>query len=216
MEGMDTARRVGGVIWVVVGLVVLAGWMVTEPSPPPGPVTWVLTGILALGAAVQLRSVRPPWRWWAGRVIGIVIAVDLLGAVADRFGLLGSPGEPGVSWGDWAHFRAATAQLVPWSPLVEPAAVAATAAELVLGAALVAGLQWRWVGKVTAGLFTVYLVAMAAGTGIASVLQFNVPVLIGAALLTSARGARPPKSVRRGRRTRGMARVGPRPVEDVV
>jgi uncharacterized membrane protein YphA (DoxX/SURF4 family) len=82
-----------------------------------------------------------------------VIGVELLGAVGDRFGLLGAPGAPGVSWGDWGHFRAETAELVPWSVLVEPAAVVATVAELALGVLLLLGVWWRWVGKATAGLF---------------------------------------------------------------
>jgi uncharacterized membrane protein YphA (DoxX/SURF4 family) len=104
-----------------------------------------------------------------------------------------------VSWGDWSHFRAETAQLVPWEHLVEPAAVLATCAELSLGALLVLGLWWRWVGKATAGLFAVYLVAMVPGVGAGSILEYGVPVLIGGGLIASARGSRPPtdRSARR-------------------
>ncbi len=194
MERMDVARRVGGAVWVVAGLAATAAWMLSTPPNAPGPVTWVVVGVLTLAAVVQLGSGRPAARWWAGRSIGIVIGAELLGAVADRFGLWGAPGAPGVSWGDWAHFRAETAQLVPWSALVPAAAVAATVAELTLGAVLLAGLWWRWVGKATAGLFTVYLVAMIVGTGWGSVLEYGVPVLLGGALLASARGPRPRRS----------------------
>lgn len=190
MERMDRARRIGGGVWVVLGVLATLGWMVSTPPVGPGPVTLAVLGVVVLGAAVQICARRVGWRWWAGRVIGIVIGVELLGAVAVRFGLLGGPGEPGVSWGDWAHFRAETAQLVPFSSLVDAAAVGATGAEIVLGVLLLAGTWWRWVGKATAGLFTVYLVAMLVGDGAAAVLQFGVPVLIGGALLTSARGAR--------------------------
>lgn len=80
---------------------------------------------------------------------------------------------------------------VPWSNLVEPAAVAATIAELVLGGLLVAGLWWRWTGKASAGLFFLYLVTMVPGMGAGSVLEYGVPVLIGGCLLTSARGLNP-------------------------
>jgi hypothetical protein len=69
--------------------------------------------------------------------------------------------------------------------LVTPAAVAATAAELVLGALLVAGLWRRWTGKAAAGLFAIYLVAMIPGMGAGSILQYGVPVLVGGALVFS-------------------------------
>ena len=95
--------------------------MVSTPPVGPGPVTLAVLGVVMLAAAAQLGAPRARWRWWAGRVIGIVIGVELLGAVADRFGPLGRPGEPGVSWGDWAHFRAETAQLVPFSSLIDAA-----------------------------------------------------------------------------------------------
>lgn len=180
-------------------------WAATEPRPGAGAVTWVVTGTVALGSALQLSV--PGVRWWAARLSGAVIGVLLLGAVADRFGLLGASGDPGVSWGDWSHFRAETARLVPWSHLVSSGAVAATLAELLLGALLVAGLEWRWTGKLGAGLFAVYLVAMIPGMGPSSVLQYGVPVLIGGCLLTSARGDRgqPPRSKTRAGGTRSAS-----------
>ncbi len=152
------------------------------------------------GRACAARSARS---LWGGRVAGGVIGLELLGAVADRFGLLGAPGSPGVSWGDWAHFRVETAELVPWAGLVQPAAVAATVTELMtadVGALLVAGLWWRWVGKATAGLFVVYLIAMVPGMGPESVLRYAVPVLVGGALIASARGSRPSPGDPRARR----------------
>lgn len=190
MERMDAVRRAGGVMWVVAGLVIMCGWSLTAPPDAPGLVTWTVVAVIGLGAGALLTARDSAWRWWAGRVAGVVIGVELLGAVGDRFGLLGAPGAPGVSWGDWGHFRAETAELVPWSVLVEPAAVVATVAELALGVLLLLGMWWRWVGKATAGLFTIYLAAMISGMGAASVLQFGVPVLIGGALLASARGTR--------------------------
>lgn len=190
MERMDRFRRIAGFAWILGGLVAMLMWSVTRPSPGAGVVTWVVSVVAALAAAFQLAA--PQVRWWAARVAGGVIGVLLLGAVADRFGLLGAYGDPGVSWGDWSHFRAETAQLVPWSHLVSPAAVGATLAELLLGAMLVAGLAWRWTGKLSAGLFVVYLVAMVPGLGTSSVLQYGIPVLIGGCLLASARGERRP------------------------
>jgi uncharacterized membrane protein YphA (DoxX/SURF4 family) len=188
MKRMDRFRRIAGLLWIVGGLVAMLVWSVTRPSPGAGAVTWMVSVVAALAAACQLAA--PHVRWWAARLAGVVIGILLLGAVADRFGLLGANGDPGVSWGDWSHFRAETAQLVPWSHLVSPAAVAATLSELVLGALLLAGLAWRWTGKLAAGLFVVYLVAMVPGMGPSSVLQYGIPVLIGGCLLVSARGER--------------------------
>ncbi len=51
----------------------------------------VREGFLARVAPVVLR--------WA-------LAVTILSAVADRFGLWGPPGTANVSWGDWPHFVA--------------------------------------------------------------------------------------------------------------
>src|SRR5947207_13157078 len=44
-------------------------------------------------------------------LLRIAIALALLSAVADRFGLWGPPGKQGVSWGDLAHFDAYVAKL---------------------------------------------------------------------------------------------------------
>jgi hypothetical protein len=193
MERMDVVRRIGGTTWVVAGVLAMLVWTATGPSHPAGPATWVVVGVVAAGTALCLLVDGRPG-WWGGRVAALVIGVELLGAVADRFGLLGGPGSPGVSWGDWSHFRAETAELVPWATLVQPAAVTATVAELTLGLLLVAGPWWRWTGKATAGLFVVYLVAMVPGMGVGSVLEYGVPVLIGGALVASARGSGPARS----------------------
>lgn len=190
MERMDHARRVAGGVWVALGAVLMVAWTATLPPDPPGPATWLVAATVVAGTALAFRGRGESARWWGARIAGAVIGLELLGAVGDRFGLLGPPGAPMVSWGDWAHFKVETAELVPWTSLVQPAAVAATVAELTLGALLVAGPLHRWVGKATAGLFVVYLVAMVPGMGASSVLEYAVPVLVGGALVTSARGSR--------------------------
>ena len=189
MERMDRIRLRAGVVWVASGVLAMVVWTAGGAEPGVGPVTWAV--VAALAAAITAQLGPPRTRWWAARLGGSVIGVLLLGAVGDRFGVLGAPGDPGVSWGDWAHFRAETAELVPWSSMVPAAAVTATALELVLGALLVVGWQARWTGKLAAGLFAVYLIAMIPGMGFGSLLQFGVPVLIGGCLVASARGRRP-------------------------
>ena len=205
MERMDLARRVGGGLWVALGAVLMVAWATTGPPDAPGSVTWLAAATVVVGTAVSFRASSGVARWWGARVAGAVVGFELVGAVAARFGLLGPPGAPMVSCGDWAHFRAETAELVPWDSLVQPAAVAATGAELTLGTLLLLGPLWRWVGKATAGLFLVYLVAMVPGMGASSVLEYAVPVLLGGALVSSGRGPRP-------RRSASIERRHPQPV----
>ena len=205
MERMDRVRRWGGLIWVGAGLVAMLAWVLTGPARPPAAVTWIVVLTVAAGTLAMVLAADRRLGWWGGRIAGIAIGIELAGAVADRFGLLGGPGDPGVSWGDWSHFRAETAELVPWDALVGPAAVGATIAELTLGVLLIAGPWWRWTGKATAGLFVVYLVAVVPGMGGASVLEYGVPVLVGGALMASARGTR--------RETRGGRNSGAEPAE---
>ncbi len=74
----------------------------------------------------------------------------------------------------------------PSSFAISAAAVGATVMEVCIAIALVAGWRPRWAGKATAGLFAVYLVAMAASPVRQDVLRYAMPVLIGGALLVSA------------------------------
>lgn len=187
MEWMDRYRRIGGWIWVVAGIIMqvvglVAGWA------RPGPVTWILIGDIVAFAAILLLSPGGRTARVAGRATAVLLALDLAGAVLDRFGVLGGPGSPGVSWGDWTRFTDYTTVLLhdPGSTLVSVSAVGATVVEAVIAVALGSGWQPRWTGKAVAGLFTVYLIAMTASPAHHDVIRYAVPVLIGGALLTSA------------------------------
>jgi len=86
------------------------------------------------------------------------LAVTFLSAVADRFGIWGPPGTSSVSWGDWSHFVAYTAKVNSFLPavLAPTLAVTATAAELVLGVALILGVYTRpaaWASTILLALF---------------------------------------------------------------
>ena len=74
----------------------------------------------------------------------------------------------------------------PSSFAISAAAVGATVMEVCIAIALAAGWRPRWAAKATAGLFAVYLVAMAASPVRQDVLRYAMPVLIGGALLVSA------------------------------
>ncbi|MEU4361512.1 hypothetical protein [Promicromonospora sp. NPDC023987] len=154
-----------------------------------GPVT---TTLVVVYVAVAVSSIITPGRpvaWWAARAGSALLGLDFLAAVGDRFGLFGEPGTGGASWGSWGRFVDYTESLTPWWPWPQVPAVTATVAEVTLGGLLLAGIWWRWVGKAAAGLLFVYLVTMALELGWAEVLTFGVPVLLGGALLGSARGA---------------------------
>src|SRR5262249_53158307 len=69
------------------------------------------------------------------------LAAGFLSGVADRFGLWGPPGTPGVAWGGFDPFLAYTGKLLWYLPpaLVPAAGWAATVLEVVLAVGLVAG-----------------------------------------------------------------------------
>jgi len=186
----------GGLIWVVAG-VLFELWFIVTARAVPETVAWILiAAIVALAAAVMLRSAPTTVRKlrWA---VAVLLAVEFAGAVADRFGAFGGPGGHLVSWGDWPTFVAYTGELLPWAPhgLVVAAAVSATVTELILAIWLASGRAYRWAGKAAAGLLTVYLVVMGCTVGLADVARYAVPLLVGGALLSSVRPVDRPAAV---------------------
>ena len=192
MAWMDGARRIGGLAWVLAGLGFQLVWCLAR-QVAPGPVTLVLEAAVTL-LAVAVVSRRARGVWLVGWLVAVLLGLDLLGAVADRFGAWGPPGAVGVSWGSWSAFVGYTAELLPGPvrDLASVAALGATAAEVLLGVLLLTGWQRRWVGKATAGLFVVYLVAVLGGVGLDAVATYALPTLVGGALLVSACPTRRP------------------------
>src|SRR5215475_15037309 len=86
----------------------------------------------------------------------LALAAGFLSAVADRFGLWGPPGTPGVGWGEFTQFLAYTGQLLWFLPasLVPAAGWAATVLEFTLAVGLLVGIWLRAVA-LAAGLFSV-------------------------------------------------------------
>ncbi|WP_159080234.1 hypothetical protein [Nocardia suismassiliense] len=121
--------------------------------------------------------------------VRVTLGLLLLGSVADRFGLFGAPGGAGVSWGSFEAFVDYTRTLLPGfaSGLAGAAAVAATVLEVVLGAALVLGVLPRITAACTAGLLSLFMVAMWTALGFAAMSAYAVPVLVaGAAMIATA------------------------------
>jgi putative oxidoreductase len=137
-------------------------------------------------APIFLTGMAPTLLRWA-------IALTLLSAVADRFGLWGPPGAANVAWGDWAHFVTYTGKVNSFMPssLAPALAFLATAAEASLAFALILGIFPRLVAFASAALFVLFAAAMIASFGVKAPLNFSVFVDAAAALTL---GASLPKS----------------------
>ena len=118
----------------------------------------------------------------------IALATAFLSAVADRFGLWGPPGAPGVAWGEWSAFVAYTGTL-NWyapAPLVSLLAWTATLAEVVAAVGLLVGWKLKWFALGSGLLLLSFGLAMAIEGGIKGPLDYSVFTAAGGALLLSA------------------------------
>ena len=106
----------------------------------------------------------------------IALAASFLSAVADRFGLWGKPGSPGVAWGDWAHFRGYADLLNAWMPaaLRAPAAIGATAAEIALGVGLLVPWRRPWIALASGALLSAFAIAMTVAMSPKAPLDYSV------------------------------------------
>ena len=123
-----------------------------------------------------------------GRIADIALRVSLsaafLSAVADRFGLWGGPGAPGVAWGGWEPFVDYTGTLLFFLPhsLVVTSAWSATIAEVVLGVWLLIGWRLRFAALGSAALLLSFAVTMVLALGIKAPLNYSVFTAMAAAL----------------------------------
>lgn len=119
----------------------------------------------------------------------VALAAGFLSAVADRFGLWGPPGGPGVAWGDFPAFAAYSAKLTFYLPaaLHLPAAWAATVAELLLGAVLLLGLVPRAAALLSGLLLTTFGLSMVVALGVKPALDYSVFPAAAAAFVLAAR-----------------------------
>jgi putative oxidoreductase len=130
--------------------------------------------VLVLGFALSMLS--------SGRFklvnsfVRLWIAVDFAYSIADRFGVLGPYGSPGVSFGSWKNFVAYTHVLNGLLPLSAAPflAAAATAYEAILSLTLSLGIYSRFFSAATALLTAVYVVTMTLTSGFSSQFEFAV------------------------------------------
>jgi len=124
----------------------------------------------------------------AAVALRLTLAAGFLSAVADRLGLWGKPGAPGVAWGDWSNFISYTAKL-NWflpRPLIQPVGVLATLLETILAVGLLAGFWLRRFALASCGLLLLFALSMTVAIGIKPPLDYSVyTAAAGAALLAT-------------------------------
>jgi len=113
---------------------------------------------------------------WIATVLRLVIALSFLLPVADRMGLLGGPGTPGVTWGDFAHFITYTGQVNAFMPraAIPTLAVLATIAEAILCLTMLLGIYTRASAIGSGALLFTYATAMT----ISGLSQFEYAVYL--------------------------------------
>lgn len=125
---------------------------------------------------------------YANVLLRLALGAAFLSAVADRFGLWGAYGAPGVAWGDFERFTAYTAVLNWFMPggLIPFIAWAATVAEVALGLGLILGLYTRASALLSGLMLLVFASAMTLALGVKAPLNYSVFTAAAAALLLAA------------------------------
>ena len=127
-------------------------------------------------------------RDYASLALRLALGLTFLYSVADRFGALGPHGAPNVSWGDFSRFTAYVGSLNWYLPhrFVSSLAWIDTAVEVLLGVALVIGLQLRFVSIVSAFLLLAFAITMSVATGIGAPFAYSVFTASAGAFLLAA------------------------------
>lgn len=133
---------------------------------------------------------------FAALALRVALAAGFLSAVADRFGLWGMPGTPGVAWGDWSHFLSYTGRLIWFLPssLMPMAGAVATLAETALAFLLLIGAWPRRTALASGLLLLSFALAMTFALGIKAPLDYSVYAGAAAAFYLAATAALPQRS----------------------
>jgi putative oxidoreductase len=121
----------------------------------------------------------------AGLILRIVLAITMLSAVADRFGLWGAPGSHAVAWGNWDNFVIYTQTLNPYAnkATAEILGIAATFFEVILSLLLIFGFKTRIAALGTAFLLFFFGFAMAVSVSVKAPFDYSVWTSAASALL---------------------------------
>jgi uncharacterized membrane protein YphA (DoxX/SURF4 family) len=118
---------------------------------------------------------------WTPVYARVALGAAFLSGIMSRFGLWGD----GVGYGNFENFLKYTAEVNAFMPAATIPLLGwtATAAELVLGLLLVAGLWLRWTAIASAILLALFGLAMAISFGIKEPLDYSVFSASAGALL---------------------------------
>ena len=131
---------------------------------------------------------RERWSQYSTVFLRCALGTAFLSAVADRFGVWGAPGQPGVAWGDFAHFQIYAAQVNAFlrPPLIPLVAWIATIMEAGLGVMLIVGLCTRAAAVASGGLLLLFALAMTVSLGIKKPFEYSVFSASAGAFLLAA------------------------------
>ncbi|MEB0263828.1 MULTISPECIES: DoxX family protein [unclassified Mucilaginibacter] len=115
----------------------------------------------------------------------LALGAAYLWLVADRLGWLGAPGQPHISWGDWAHFMLLSKDTMSFLPdaLVTPLAVLATIGEGVFGFMLIIGLFTRLSALGSGAIALAFAASMTISRGIDAPIGYSVFTVSAASFL---------------------------------
>ncbi|MBT1707219.1 DoxX family membrane protein [Fulvivirgaceae bacterium PWU5] len=118
----------------------------------------------------------------------LALSASYLSAVADRFGLWGAPGTPGVSWGNWQNFIAYSNSVNSFVPplLGNVLAIVATTLEVILPALLLIGYKIRLASLASGIVLLLFALAMTISFGMKAPLDYSVWTGAAASFLLSA------------------------------
>jgi putative oxidoreductase len=118
-------------------------------------------------------------------LLRLATAANFLSPVADRFGLWGKAGEPGVIWGNYENFVAYAAKVNSFAPsgLIPFLAGTATALEIILPVMLIIGFRTQIAAIGSAVLTLSFALAMIYSFGIKAPLDYAVFVDFTSAFL---------------------------------
>jgi putative oxidoreductase len=121
----------------------------------------------------------------------LAVGVGFIVPVLDRLGLVGGPGHPNISWGDWGHFIGFTGMLMPFlsGTMVSVAGFIATLLEILFGICLILGFKTRIMAVGSFLLTLIFGLSMALFLGFKAPLNFSVfPCSAGSLLLATLAG----------------------------
>lgn len=106
----------------------------------------------------------------------LALGLGFLIPVADRIGWIGSPGQKGVSWGNWENFTVYTNMLLPFlsRQMASAMGMFATIAEILIGLFLIIGYKTRIAAYGGFLLTLIFAICMALFIGIRAPFNYSV------------------------------------------